>query len=147
MQLPYIKYVETLVAGRLEPSAIHDRLRDVNLELPLPAVSVVYNTLSEQQPEYFDDKSMPPDMDWLMDLEIDKMYGHLFNTNVPSGTLGIQGAFNVMDDPLMYRLITSLAMARITNEDIELIVNGKYNISYASEDIKEFLHYFFNVKD
>lgn len=75
------------------------------------------------------------------------MFGFMFKTEVPSGTLGIQGAFNVMDDPLMYKLITSLALARITNEDIELIVNGKYNISYVAEDIQAFLHYFFNVKD
>lgn len=75
------------------------------------------------------------------------MFGYLFKVEVPSGTLGIKGAFNVTEDPLMYRLITSLALARITNEDIELIINGKYNISYAAEDIQEFLHYFFNVKD
>ena len=45
----------------------------------------------------------------------------------------------------MYRLITSLAFAKITDEDIELIVNGKYNIQYSSDDIEQFLYYFFDV--
>ncbi len=73
------------------------------------------------------------------------MYGYLYNKEVSAGTLGIEGAFSLLNDPLMYRLITSLALAGITEEDIELIVNGKYNIHYTSEDIKEFLHYFFKV--
>ena len=75
------------------------------------------------------------------------MYGHLFDMEGTTGTAGITGAFNVLNDPLMYRLITSMALAGITEEDIELIVNGKYNIHYSSEDIKEFLHYFFNVSE
>ena len=73
------------------------------------------------------------------------MFGYEFNTEVPTGTAGIQGAFEVINDPLMHRLITSMALAGITKEDIELIVNGKYNIHYSSEDIEEFLKYFFNV--
>jgi hypothetical protein len=43
--------------------------------------------------------------------------------------------------------MSSLALASVTEEDIELIVNAKYNIHYGPEDIKEFLHYFFNVDD
>jgi len=75
------------------------------------------------------------------------MFSYQFKIEVPRGTDGIKGAFKIMNDPLMYRLITSLALANITEEDIELIVNGKYNIEYSSEDVQEFLHYFFNVAD
>lgn len=148
-QLPYIKYLETLVAGRLSASEVHDKLLEVGLDLPAPAVQIVYDHLSLQKPDYFKDKTKatPVDMEWLVELKIDKMFGHVFKTQVPAGTLGIQGSFNIIEDPLMYRLITSLALARITDEDIELIVNGKFNISYAAEDIQEFLHYFFSVKD
>ena len=146
-QLPYIKYLETLVVGRLSASSVHGKLLEVGLDLPMPAVQMVYDHLSAQKPEYFSKQTTPVEMDWLVDLEVDKMFGFLFKQEVPSGTLGIRGAFNIIEDPLMYRLITSLAFARITDEDIELIVNGKYNISYAAEDIKEFLHYFFSVKD
>lgn len=63
MQLPYIKYLETLVAGRLDPSSIHDKLLDVGLTLPIPAVQVVYDALSKEQPEYFADASVPVDID------------------------------------------------------------------------------------
>lgn len=74
------------------------------------------------------------------------MVAYLLKYDIPQGTLGIKGAFNLLNDPLMYRLITSLALAKMTDEDIELIVNGKYNVQYSAEDINEFLRYFFDVK-
>jgi len=40
-----------------------------------------------------------------------------------------------------------MALALITDEDIELIVNGKYNMEYSSDDVKMFLKYFFNVSE
>tara|TARA_B100000131_G_C18024127_1_gene575745 strand:- start:514 stop:1146 length:633 start_codon:yes stop_codon:yes gene_type:complete len=75
------------------------------------------------------------------------MVGDIANIQVPTGTHGIKGALEVLDDPLMYRLITAMALAGITKEDIELIVNGKYNIHYGAEDIEMFLKYFFKVDD
>ena len=72
------------------------------------------------------------------------MYGYIFEiytdkTNVQD----IEGAIKILNDPLMKRLVTSLAIASITTEDIELIVNGKYNIDYSHENIKFFLKYKF----
>jgi hypothetical protein len=75
------------------------------------------------------------------------MYGYLKKVVTSEGIDGVKGAFEIINDPMMYRLITSLALAKITDEDIELIVNGKYNFQYSSDDIEEFLHYFFNVKE
>jgi len=47
----------------------------------------------------------------------------------------------------MYRTITSLAMSGVTPEDLELIVNGKYDIEYSSADLDQFLKYFFETGD
>ena len=41
MQVPYIKYIETLVAGRQEPSTIHDKLAEIGLEFPLPGIQQI----------------------------------------------------------------------------------------------------------
>jgi len=40
-----------------------------------------------------------------------------------------------------------LAIALVEDEDLDLIVNGKYNQKYSQEDIKLFLHYFFKVDE
>tara|TARA_Y100001937_G_scaffold128785_1_gene207996 strand:+ start:1600 stop:2454 length:855 start_codon:yes stop_codon:yes gene_type:complete len=144
MQVPFIKYIETLVIGKMSLQEIEDKLAKIGRSFPAKGLSIIYQRFLKEQEGYFKGKD---EMDpvWLADWQVEKMYGYEFNKEVAPGTDGIQGAFQVLNDPLMYRLITSMALAGITEEDIELIVNGKYNIHYSSDDIKEFLHYFFNV--
>ena len=146
MQIPYIKYLETLVVGRLKPAAIHEKLEELGLKFPLPGIQQIYSHFSSLQPDYFKDTTTSIETTWLKEWGLEKMFGYIFKVDVPAGVDGIEGSFKIMNDPLMYRLITSMALAGITDEDIELVVNGKYNIEYASEDIQEFLHYFFNVE-
>ncbi len=147
MQAPFVKFIEVLVAGHRTPAQVHGRLSDLGLDFPVEGVTKVYEQLYLLYPEHFEDPSGPVDPEWLVDMGIDKMYGYEFQVQAPLGVDGIRGAFNIINDPLMYRLITALALAKINDEDIEMLVNGKYNVEYASEDIVEFLHYFFNVKD
>ena len=146
MQVPFIKYIEALVVGRLSDVQIMHKLSELNLGFPEKGITIVRKRFMDERPDYFHKKD-EVDLVWLADWDVEKMFGHLFNTEVPTGTEGIKGAFEVLNDPLMYRLITSMALSGITKEDIELIVNGKYNIHYTSEDIEEFLKYFFNVSD
>lgn len=74
------------------------------------------------------------------------MYSHLTGFRVHKNMAGVEGALRLSEDPLMYRYITSLALARINDKDIELIVGSKFNPDYSVEDINLFLHYFFDVK-
>lgn len=144
MKIPYIKYVEALVCSKLTRDEIYDRLNDQEFFITFDGVDQVHATLAQINPDYI--VKDQPDPNWLMELGVDKMVAYTRKLEMPNGTAGIEGAFRLLEDPLMYRLITSLALAKITDEDIELIVNGKYNINYTSDDITEFLHYFFNVK-
>lgn len=148
MKVPFIKYLETLIVGRQTPNQILSELQAINVEFPIHGITYVLDTLRGTNPEYFEgDSSTVPDSSWLNELGIEKMYSYKFNVQLPSGILGVSGAFKIINDPLMYRLITSMALANITPEDIELIVNGKYNIEYSSDDVTCFLHYFFNLTD
>lgn len=145
MNVPHIKYIEALVCSRFSKQSVYDRLSDQEFFISFDGVEKIFHVLSNMNPDYLVHGN--PDTEWLMEMGVDKMVSYLTKLDMPNGTSGIEGAFRILEDPLMYRLITSLALAKITDEDIELIVNGKYNISYTHEDIKEFLHYFFNVKD
>ena len=75
------------------------------------------------------------------------MFCHFTGLQFPEKLDKVDGAFKLLNDPLMYRLITSMGLALITDEDIELIINGKFNMEYSAEDIKLFLKYFFNVSE
>ena len=146
-KFPHTRYVTTLVAGKKSPEAILEDLNKVDLNFPLPGVQEIYENLKEEQPDYFNKSDVSIELDWLERWDIMEMYGYLFDIHTDSAEVrGIEGAFKILNDPLMKRLVTSLAIAGITTEDIELIVNGKYNIEYSHENIALFLKYFFDVE-
>jgi len=145
MKFPYIKLVETLIVGRIPAEQVVNECANLGFQFPLEAVFHCEAMLYKDNEEYFSSKDAP-DPIWIHELGLEKLFGHRFQVQLPMGVVGIEGAYKIINDPLMFRLITSMALANATEEDIELIVNGKYNIEYATEDIVEFLHYFFNVK-
>jgi hypothetical protein len=146
MKTPHYKYIVTLVAGKMNNQ---DILRDLQANsLPPPPVKEV-NDLRESlklgQQDYFSNKEAV-NLSWLNELGVEAMFGYKFKKQVEESLDGILGAFKVLNDPNMYRTITSLAMASVTPEDIELIVNGKYDVEYSSADLDVFLKYFFDLK-
>lgn len=73
------------------------------------------------------------------ELQEDETY---FDVRWPMSPLGMEGAFKIVEDPHMRRLITVMSLCDIKDEDIELIVNARYNYNYASEDVRMFVQYF-----
>lgn len=149
MQIPFIKYIEALVACKYPVDVIYDKVNQLGVALSemfsREAIMQVYAKLSSIAPEYFRGFENIPDPDWLRELDILKLVAHELKLQIPETTVGIKGAFEILKDSNMYSIMTSLALAKVNDEDIELIINGKYNIHYTHEDIKEFLHYIFNV--
>ncbi len=148
MLIPHIKFIEALVASKMSITGIKEKLDAYDLPFPEEAILIIINTLKSENPDYFDEsKRMPADPDWIRELDITEMFCHFTGFSFPEKLDSIDGAFKLLNDPLMYRLITSMALCLITDEDIELIINGKFNMEYSAEDVKLFLKYFFNVQD
>lgn len=149
---PHINFIKTLLLGRCNLQEIYETLEKHGFSKPSTnELGAIRRDLETTYPEptYLNTMTKTEssiDIDWLVENGFAPLYGFWFKIEVPN-THGIQGAFNLVDDPLMFRLVTSLAITGITDEDIELLVNGKYNQQYASEDISLFLHYFFNMKN
>ena len=138
-----------MVRGLSSKALIQD-LEALTLPIPNPAglIKSLYSDLYKTNPDHFDmGDPLKPDMDWLEGLGIDSIYAYKYNLGCRAMDPGIKGAFRVIDDPLMRKAIQSLAFGKVTNEDIELIVNGKFDIGYASEDFEAFLKYFFDIHD
>lgn len=147
MIFPHHNYIITLIAGKLSNQEILKDLQKHSLHVPPPKeVNVLRKELILGQEEYFEGKEIV-NLSWLHELDIEAMFGYRFNKQVAESIEGIPGAFKVLNDRNMYRTITSLAMSGVTPEDIELIVNGKYDIEYSSEQLDTFLKYFFNISD
>ena len=56
MQVPFIKYIETLVVGKESLAQITDKLQKLNLKFPEKGLSIIYKRFSGEQPEYFTGK-------------------------------------------------------------------------------------------
>lgn len=146
MQIPHIKYIEALVVSKLPSHKIIENLEAYELECNKEAIAVIINTLRREKADYFKGENPEPaDPDWIRELDIIEMYSHLTDFVVDEKALSVKKAFVLLSDPMMYRIITSLAFALITDEDIDLLVNGKFNREYSADDIKMFLKYFFDL--
>tara|TARA_Y100000310_G_scaffold77142_1_gene73688 strand:- start:776 stop:1546 length:771 start_codon:yes stop_codon:yes gene_type:complete len=122
-----------------------DNLRRLQLVIPPVDYTKVFKYLYSTIPDYLDDAQAPAEPAILNELQIADMVGFLFPIHISRAPIGVEGAFRILNDPLMRRLMTCLALASITSEEMELIVNSKYSVNYATEDIESFLYYFFNL--
>lgn len=147
--LPFIKYIQSLIICKMPNDQILQKVQDLNVQFAKDFkeeyIVEVYKSLYKSNPGFWKNDTKAPDLTWLRELEIEKFVCYQLNLELENGTHGIQGALEIINDPDMYKVITALALAKINDEDIELIVNGKYNIHYDMDDIKEFLRYFFDV--
>ena len=144
--VPYQKYVEALIVGRTDEPHTLDNLRKLQLTIPQVNYKQVYNYVYKILPDYLDDDEEQADIKALEDLQIADMVCHLFPIHINRAPIGAEGALRILNDPQMRRLMTCLALASITSEEMELIINNKFaGNSYTSEDIESFLHYFFNL--
>ena len=139
---PHINFIRTLVAAKRTPSQILDYLEKYSLDIP--PNKVIKDTVAEfkkMQPDYYKDKDAKIDIEWLESLGLDRLFGYIFKQQINNEIGSLEGALNLMNDRLMYRLMTSLALAGVQPEDIELIINGKYDVEYSSENVDQFLFY------
>lgn len=152
MKLPFLKYIQSLIIMKKYTSAqVLDKVRALDLALakdfPEAALRLIYEDLIKSNAEYFSPGSTLPETEWLRSLGLEKLVCYELGLKTSVGIAGIPGALELVKDINMYNTITSLALAKIDDMDIELMISGKYNIHYTIDDIKEFLIYFFNVED
>ena len=151
MNVPFIKYIESLVIARKPFEEIFQIVKELDVAMSSlfesEDIMNVCQTIWNSNPEYFHDPNALPDLDWLRAADDLKMVAYLMKLETNEGISGIPGAFEILHDKNMYQTMSALALASVTDEDIELIINAKYNIHYETADIKEFLRYFFNVEE
>ena len=148
MKIPYTNYIKVLIAAKFDFEAIADDLEKHSLALPPKKwMDALHKEVVDTNPDWFSGKQKEIDTEWLEQLGVDHMYGYKFNTGVNSSLEGVKGGITLLNDRLMYRLLSSLALGNVGAEDIELILNGKYDVEYASTDVDMFLRYFFTVDE
>jgi hypothetical protein len=144
VRIPERKYMEVLIAGRISPVLFADDLSMHKIALPSEKIILaIHDELVASNPEYFS-QDVEPDPDWLKDTGLSPMFYYRWKKPTDASIRGCDGAFRMLGDPRMLKYMHLLSFAGITQEDIELILNSKYNISYEPEDFQVFFKYFAN---
>jgi hypothetical protein len=146
MKIPHLKFIEALVVSKFTLDRIQEELEKYGLEYNKKAIAIVMNTLRDEMPDYFKGTE-PVNIDWIRDLGVLDMYAHLTHTNTPEKMHPVKNAFDLINDPLMFRLVTSMCVAGIDKEDIDLLESADFNRQYGVEDINIFIKYFFDMED
>jgi len=153
MKLPFIKYLEALVFTRASNEEIVHKLQEMPIPLaknfPSAAIIEVRRKLSSKDPDYLKKPFTAdyPNIDLLHELKLYDLVYYLLKLDAGYSLSFVRGAFELLYDLDMFQKMSSLAFANVTEQDIELIVQGKYNIHYDELQIKTFFDLFFDVKD
>ncbi len=151
MKIPFLKYIQALILSREPYESVVSKIGRLSVPLSKDiteqAVLDIYSSVAKSAGTYLTAMHELPDVEMLRRYKVVKFVAKHFSLEIEEGFAGLEGANNIIHDKEMYLIVTSLALAKVTDEDIELIVNGKYNIHYTKDDIKEFLNYYFNVSN
>lgn len=53
MQIPFVKYIEALVVGKLSDAHIQQKLGEISLKFPDKGIQIVREKFSKERPDYF----------------------------------------------------------------------------------------------
>lgn len=149
MRIPFLKFIQAELALKKTPEEILNKISSLHVpfsdKITEDHLDTIYKDLKSGQQDYFITPNALPDLYWLKKFNIHKYVAKELKLEIPEGYSGIHGASEILYDRNMYLICSSLSIAKVTDEDIELIINGKYNIHYEVADIKEFLNYYFDM--
>lgn len=156
-RLPHLKFLKTMIAHKLTFTEVSEELEKALLP-PLASQDFkhILDDLYKSAADYFDStnpKEFPP-TELLRNNDILELFVFLYEMPISDINeiqhihTSVPGALRILNDPQMRRAIQALSIAgNVPEEDIELIINGKYDITYISENFTLFMKYFFDIKD
>ncbi len=148
-KLPYERFVQALIIHKEPPAKIIDILKSMDFVIPANMIALckeIYTKLFVEEPEHFQNSSSEPKNNWLLDLGIHGLYHEFFRTGTETKS-AFKGAQRILEDPRMRRAIQSMALIKITDEDIELLLNARYDFNFTPDEINFFLDNYFDVLD
>lgn len=148
IRVPEKLYLQALVAGGFSPDKILDEMTRLKLEIPLEDVKAVITEMREVVPLYFKEDREINDEEIDL-LNVSPMYYYRHSKSAPSNVniAGCDNALLMLEDPTLRKAVTALSLAGINPLDIELLINGRYHVTWESEDFRNFIKFFANFDD
>lgn len=150
IRVPEKLYIRTLIMGRNNSSLIVDELNSHAIPLPQEnAMKRIYEEVITSNPAYFQDAAQLATDEWIEQMDVHPMFYYRFKkaADAPMSIQGCKGAFKILEDPKIVRIIHALRLNGVPSEDVELVINAKYNIAFDSPDFDVFIKFFANYDD
>ena len=147
MKWPHKKFVQALLCERLGPDQVLEEINKWNLPFPTQDLQDMYMEIKPKQAAYFNHRKREVDREFLDKENLHQMWAYYFKKPTELNTVPIRGAFALLENIQIRILLYAMTLAGMSPDDMELIINGKFDINAGSEDIEAFLFYFFNLKD
>lgn len=143
---PHYKFMAAMIFGRKTPNIAQD-LEKWELPINPQAVNELYTILRKLNPKYFDGSEEVPNIPLIKKLSIEKLLAHYFDFDYLTDDLdGVSDSFELLDNLETRKIITSLIMAKVPIDEIESIVNGKFEKGFNPQGFRLFEDYFFNLE-
>jgi hypothetical protein len=147
MKWPHKKFIQAILCERYGPDQVLEELNKWNLPFPVADLQEIYTEIKPRQAAYFNHRRKDIDREFLDREGLHQMWAYYFIKPTDIDTTPIKGAFSLLENMQLRTLICAMALVGVAAEDMELIINGKFDINASSEDVDAFLFYFFNLKD
>lgn len=142
MFIPHKKYLQALFLSGKTAEQVYNQTAMLCPYLSLEELDDFYDGFLKKYDNYITDTGFPAQE--LLDLlDVSELYSHLMGSKNPE----IAKAIQLASDPLMFRVVTSIALLHMTDREIDILVNSSFNYDYSHDAILFFIKYIFNVKD
>ena len=143
IRVPEKLYIQTLIAGGFTPMMVIEELTRLNLDINTNTMESIIDEVKTVTPSLiFDD-------DIIEALELSPMYYYRFSKPAPSNISieGCEGALKMTEDPQLKKIILGLSIAGINPIDVELLINGRYQVTHEAQDFQNYLKFFCNFEE
>lgn len=142
--LPNKRYILSNLLVKRSVAEITKECQTYNLDIPSSDTIARYQKFLADKVPFNPDA---PDFDVLLENKLYHMVAYYLLESgttaiIPMSPIGVEGAFRILEDNHMRRIITALSLANMQNEDIDLIINARYNHNYDPEEVRLFVQFF-----
>lgn len=145
MKNPHRKFVEALVCGKMASEDIANEMVRWGLPFQNSLITKSYTAFKDKDPPWYAGKSEDVNPDLLKELKVAAMYGYIFNRGVDVDVTPVEEAFSFLENRNIRTLLFAMSLAGMDSEEVELIINEKFEVNATSAGIDAFMFYFFNM--
>ena len=144
IRCPHKYFIAAAIVAGYGPDSLLAELEKHGLPVNFEHVKEIIEYVKIMNPQYRDAKSHEDD--WLKDMGIFEMYYYLKKKSHDEDISGPEGAFKILDNIKLRRVVESLSFAGFKREELDLICASRLDVNFEPRDYLAYVQYFANFE-